>query len=293
MLLLAPTAASAQATGAEEPSAPGGGDGENAGADPAAIQSLSGDDAGSAQCGPHLVSWNNVRSFSVGTPGSVTLRATDSDGSVVVDLSHPLSVGEKLIPRWCGDILGDGTQALGLETFSGGAHCCFSASVVLLEPGGRHLLDVDLGNGGLGRPEQLGNAGPLQLPADSDVFAYFGDLSFAASPFLPQVFAYDGAEYVESTRQFPETLRAEVQRAEANLPEAVARPVSAQVPGRFVYQEQESIALRLYALHVLLGDADQALPGIEASVAPPAANWLAAHAAEAAALLAQRYNLAD
>jgi hypothetical protein len=292
-LLAAAMLVSAQETGGDSQAATAADAQETTNPDPAAIEPLPGDDRGSGQCGAYLVSWNNVRSFNVATPGSVTLRATDSEGSVVVDLSHPLSVAEKVIPRWCGDILGDGTQALGLEDFSGGAHCCFSASVVLLQPGGRHLLDVDLGNGGLGRPEQLEHDGPLQLPADSDVFAYFDDLSFAASPFLPQVFAYDGVEYVESTRKFPDMLHADVQRAEADLTEAVARPVPAQVPRQFSYQEQKSIALRLYGLHVLLGDAEQALPGIEAHVAPPVASWLAAQAAEAADLMAERYNLDD
>jgi hypothetical protein len=239
------------------------------------------------------VSWNNERSFSVATPGRVTLNATDADGNLVLDLSHELSVAEKLIPRWCGDIIGDGSQALGMEDFSGGAHCCFSASVVLLQPDGRRLLDVDLGNGGLGHPEQLNESGPLQLPAGSDVFAYFGDLSFAASPFLPQVFVYDGTEYVEATRQFPDLLRADIRQTESDLTQAVARPASSQVPRAFMYQEQESVALRLYGLHVLLGDAEQALPGIQARVAPPAATWLAAHAAEAADRMAQRYNLSD
>ena len=261
--------------------------------DPGAIQAFSPDDSGSAQCGAYAVSWNNERSFTFGTPGRVTLSATDADGNLVLDLSHELSVAEKLIPRWCGDILGDGSQALGMEEFSGGAHCCFSASVVLLQPDGRRLLDADLGNGGLGRPEQLNESGPLQLPAGSDVFAYFDDLSFAASPFLPQVFVYDGTEYVEATRQFPDMLRADIRQTESDLTAAVARPVSPQVPRAFMYQEQESVALRLYGLHVLLGDAEQALPAIQARVAPPVASWLAAHAAEAADLLAQRYNLSD
>jgi hypothetical protein len=287
LLLGGPAVSRAQETGGDD--APGAA----ASPDPAAIQALPGDDSGSAQCGAYSVSWNNERSFSFATPGRVTLSATDADGNLVLDLSHELSVAEKLIPRWCGDIIGDGSQALGLEEFSGGAHCCFSASVVLLQPDGRRLLDVDLGNGGLGRPEQLNERGPLQLPADSDVFAYFDDLSFAASPFLPQVFVYDGTEYVEATRQFPGRLRADIQRTESDLTQAVARPVSPQVPRQFMYQEQESVALRLFGLHVLLGDAEQALPGIQARVAPPVAAWLAAHAAEATDLMAQRYNLSD
>jgi hypothetical protein len=262
-------------------------------ADATTIQQFAQGESGSAQCGAYQVTWNNTRSFDFHSPGSMALRATASDGSVVVDLAHQLVAGEVVIPLWCGDLLGDGSQALAFESFSGGAHCCFSATVLLLQAGARHVLDADLGNGGLIQPEQIDGAGPLELPASSDVFAYFDDLSFAASPFMPMVFAYDGTQYVEATRQFPERLHAEIDRASADLAEAVARPARAQVPPQFADQEQESVALRLYGLHVLLGDADQALPLIEGRVAPPVATWLAANAPAAADAIAQIYNLAD
>lgn len=260
-------------------------------ADPASLQLLAGDDSGSATCGRYLVTWMNMRSFDINAPGSVTLRATTPDGQLVVDLSHPLAPGEKLIPLWCGDLLGDGSQALGYENFSGGAHCCFTASVILLDVSGRELLDVALGNGGLGMPQQIQPGGALELPAASDVFAYFANLSFAASPFLPTIYAYDGTSYVEATRQFPDRLSAEIQQAEADLAEAAARPVPADEPPQFAFQEQESVALRLFGLHVLLGDADQALPGIEGSLAAPAAAWLAANAPAARDAMADRYTL--
>jgi hypothetical protein len=190
-----------------------------------------------------------------------------------------------------GTVLGDGSQVLALETFSGGAHCCFTASLVLLQPGGAHVLDADLGNGGLVQPAQLDDGGPLELPAASDVFAYFDDLSFAASPFMPLVFAFDGTRYVEATRQFPDRITEAIAQAEADLSAAVARRPPAQIPPQLAFQEQESVALRLYGLHVLLGDADAALPLIQAQVSPPAASWLAANAPAALDAMAQRYNL--
>jgi len=272
-------------------SAPGAAHAQDA--DPASLQLLAGDDAGSAMCGSYLVNWNNVRSFDVNVPGSVTLRITTPGPRLLMDLSHPLAPGEKLIPLWCGDLLGDGRQALGYEEFTGGAHCCFSATVVVLNASGRpeHLLDAAFGNGGLGMPQQLDAGGPLELPAGSDVFAYFADLSFAASPFLPMVFAYDGTRYVEATQQFPDRLSAEIDQADADLAEAVARPVPADEPRQFADQEQQSVALRLFGLHVLLGDADQTLPDIERRVAPPVAAWLAANAPAAAAAIGERYTL--
>jgi len=262
-------------------------------ADPGALQMLSGDDSGSARCGQFDVIWTETRSFEFRVPGAAVLTVTGTDGQSLIDLSRSLKAGEKIIPLWCGDVLGDGSQALALETFSGGAHCCFSVSVILLQPGGPHLLDADLGNGGLVQPQQLDGSGPLELPATSDVFAYFADLSFAASPFMPLVFAYDGTGYVEATRQYPDRITGEVARAEVALSAAVARGVPTQVPPQFAYQEQQSVALRLYGLHVLLGDADTALPLIEAQVSPPVAGWLAANVAAARDAMAQRYDLGD
>jgi hypothetical protein len=253
------------------------------------LQPLPIEDNGSAACGTHQVQWQNQPPPNFQVPGSATLQATAPDGQPIVELYWPLAPGEKVIPLWCGDLLGDGRQALAYEFFSGGAHCCFTATVLILEPGAPHLLDADLGNGGLIQPNQLDTTRPIELPATSDVFAYFDDLSFAASPFLPLVFAYDGAQYVEATRRFPDLIAAQVAQTEADLASAIARQVPA--PSRFDYQEQESIALRLYALHVLLGDADQALPLIQAQVSPPVAAWLTANKQAALDALGHVYNL--
>ena len=238
--------------------------------------------SGAVQCGPQQVSWSDG-----------TLRSETSDGSVVADLSQTLGPGERLIPLWCGDLLDDGGYELGVEKFSGGAHCCFSVSVVQLDKGGTHLLDADLGNGGLGTPAQLDGSGPLELVGTSDVFAYFDDLSFVASPFMPLVYAYDGQQYVEATRQFPDRIRAEIDQANAALPVAVSRPIPPNQPARVEFQEQESIALRLYGLHVLLGDQDAALPQIVAQLSPLAADWLNANAPAAAAAMANVYSLSS
>jgi hypothetical protein len=254
------------------------------------VQPLPTAESGSAQCGGDQIIWSNMRSFTFGVNGSATLRVTAPDGSVILDINRPLAPGERLTPRWCGDVLNDGSRVLAYEIFSGGAHCCFSESVVQLAPGGRHLLDVELGNGGLGQPQQLGDGGPHELIASSDVFAYFDDLSFAASPFMPLIYAYDGQQYVEATRQFPDVIKADIDQANAALEEAVSRPVPPKTPPQFALQEQKSIALRLYGLHVLLGDADEALPNIQQRVAPDVATWLGANAPSATEAMAQVYD---
>jgi hypothetical protein len=64
------------------------------------------------------------------------------------------------------------------------------------------------------------------------------------------------------------------------------------LPAALEYQEQESISLRLYGLHVLVGDADAALPRITARLSPTAAAWLRVNAADADAAMAGVYSLA-
>jgi hypothetical protein len=85
----------------------------------------------------------------------------------------------------------------------------------------------------------------------------------------------------------------EIDQAQTDLSDAVARPIPADAPPAFAYQDQESVALRLFALHVLLGDADQALPNIQSSVAQPVADWLTVNAPLARDAMATRYNLTD
>ena len=252
-----------------------------------AIQSLPNADSGNAMCGSTEVTWDSQRSFTAGVDGSMSLRATAANGTLLLDLHQPLATGARLVPRWCGDVLADGSQALGYELFSGGAHCCFSETVLLLAPGARHLLDVDLGNGGLGLPQQLNDGGPLELVGSSDVFAYFGDLPFAASPFMPVIFAYDGTQYVESTRSFPDVLSTQIAAADEALTQA-RRP--GKTPAALALQEEESIGLRLYALHLLLGDGDDAPRGIEARLSRPAAAWLETNAAAASQAIASTYS---
>jgi hypothetical protein len=258
------------------------------------VQRLSNSETGSATCGDIAVSWDNQRAQGVNTTGSARLRALDAAGAVLLDFTRALRPGERIVMLWCGDVLGDGSQALAYELFSGGAHCCFSVSVIQLAPGARHLLDADLGNGGLGPPQHLSDGGPLELVGSSDVFAYFDDLSFAASPFMPIIYAYapDRGVYVESTSQFGDYLSGLADEAEAALGGAVTRTPAEKLPAALEYQEQESISLRLYGLHVLVGDADAALPRITARLSPTAAAWLRVNAADADAAMAGVYSLA-
>jgi hypothetical protein len=235
--------------------------------------------SGSATCGSVNVTWSAPSmSFSL-DPQTVTIHATDAAGSTAFDVSQEVRGPESLGPVWCGDLLGDGRQVLNYAEFSGGAHCCFSGSVVLLDGSGQHLLDWGLGSFGLELPQQLDGSGALEIPGVSPLFSYYGDLSFVSSPTMPVVYAYDGTKYTDATARFPSYFAPELAQAEAD--------VARFKPG----QDQEGAALKVYALHLLLGDGDKALAALQSRVAPATRNWLVSHAAEVRDRMAQAYTL--
>lgn len=125
-------------------------------------------------------------------------------------------------PLWCGDILQNGGRAFGYSSFSGGAHCCTTSYVVLLDDEPRTILKTE-GEGPSLEPKQLNEGGPYELVGLSDALAYFDpgggldSLSFVASPMLPAVFAYEEGEFVEATRRFPEVLESDLREAMADL----------------------------------------------------------------------------
>src|SRR5579872_3067152 len=149
----------------------------------------------SATCGGVTVTWSApTPTFSL-DPQTVTIHAADAAGNTVLDLSEQTVGPETMAPAWCGDLLGDGRQVLNYSTFSGGAHCCYSGAVVLMDGSGQTLLDWSLGSFGLLPPQQLDGTGPLEIPGVSPLFSYYGDLSFVSSPTMPVVYAYDGSKY--------------------------------------------------------------------------------------------------
>jgi hypothetical protein len=249
--------------------------------DPAAIQMLGTDRNGSATCGSLTLTWSSPSLALPGQPVDTSIRAVDPAGQTITDLHDMLDMGDAYFaPVWCGDILGDGNQVLRYFTSTGGAHCCNTEHLVLLDGSGRHLLDRPFGDGGLTMPVQLDGTGPLELPA-VQILSYFGGLSFVSSPKVPLVFAYNGSSYVEATRQFPSVIAEAVSTTDADLNRVRGQSADAQ----------EEPAMQLYALHVLLGDADKVLPSIKSRLSPSAAAWMDAHAAEARDVVANVYSL--
>jgi hypothetical protein len=199
---------------------------------------------GEAQCGDFTVTWSNTAPGS-DERGEADLLVTTADGNVVERLVREAEGVMALTPNWCGDILGDGSVVLSFDSFSGGAHCCFTTTIVQLGDTPRTLLQGDFGNGGGFMPDQLDGEGPLELTGSSDLFAYFDDLPYAASPFLPLVLAYDGERYAQATPRFRPFLDERLYESLEYLDQVVATDEPPQV--------QQGAALGALGVYTLLG----------------------------------------
>jgi hypothetical protein len=261
-------------------------DGDSAEPPPDALFLFGFEESGSASCGGYSVRWDNP-AIDFGAPPAdpvwATLEVAGPDGSTVLHEQVQANLNERLFAELCGDLVRQGGTALLYTTYSGGAHCCSTAFLVSLEPTPRPLLRYELKNAGGMEPRQLDDGGPLELTSGSDLFAYFDDLPYAASPFLPLAFAYDPqrGEYVEATRQFPTLIQADLDRTLQDLDSAVQRGEDPIV--------QRSLGLKGFAEFALLGRPDEGLSEVKTHVGPDAAAWLDAHRAEALDLLAHTY----
>jgi hypothetical protein len=101
------------------------------------------------------------------------------------------------------DITGDGTPELIIETYSGGAHCCFSTLVYSLGERAEKLLETQASNCG-GDFRDLDGDGVLEFVTCDDRFAY-AYCPFAASPVVTAVLAYQaGQGYLAAGPRFAE-----------------------------------------------------------------------------------------
>lgn len=104
---------------------------------------------------------------------------------------------------WCKDVTGDGVPEVDLQTFTGGAHCCFMHTVYSLTTPPTKLLEVGTAHTDALDPRQLDGKGPLELVTADWRFAYGFGMSFAESLALPEVYSYVNGHYVVNTRAFP------------------------------------------------------------------------------------------
>jgi hypothetical protein len=167
------------------------------------------------------------------------------------------------IPRvQCEDLLGDDQVELIVEDYSGGAHCC-STYYVYSPRHRKMLLMAKTGNGSLQDIKDLNRDGKKELIASDDRLAYFGGLSYAASPMLPLIFCYREGQYTDCTRDFPDLLNQAMQESEAGLKQSDADEIS-----------NKRNALAIYALGILLGKESETWQRLQAMLPKDTRVWL-------------------
>lgn len=231
------------------------------------ISELSAEANGTSTCGDFEITWRSPELGGDGPPAE--LSVADGDRTVL-ELKGADDI-EQLEPLWCGDATGDGAPELAAQTYTGGAHCCYRFRLDTL--GGDTLLEADLGNAGGPTAQQLDGRGPLEIVTFSDVLAYF-DVPFAASPFLPLVFAYRDGAYVRATADYPDHVRASLAKAVQTLEEAAGRT---DIP-----EAAQGAALGVYGHWVLLGEPERGLVEIAEHAPEEVTEWVRERADRAA-----------
>jgi hypothetical protein len=122
------------------------------------------------------------------------------------------------------DVTGEGYPDVIIETYTGGAHCCFSTIVYDLGPTLTKVLESPQSNCG-GSFEDLDGDGVFEFVTCDDLFAY-AYCSFAASPIVQVILQYEpGRGYVPASPRFAHLyagpIATHTQMAEAAQPEGL------------------------------------------------------------------------
>ncbi|MFC2156368.1 hypothetical protein ACFLT9_00895 [Acidobacteriota bacterium] len=113
------------------------------------------------------------------------------------------------------DIDGEGHPELVVQTFSGGAHCCFEYHILRLGQTVEEVIHIYGGNTML-RFDDLNTDGILELLTGDDTFAYWHN-SYADSPRSPIILEYTEGHYILANQKYSEILMDEAQEEEKRL----------------------------------------------------------------------------
>jgi hypothetical protein len=190
-------------------------------------------------------------------------RVLDAGGQVLREVENQRITGVSFR-----DLTGEGTPDLWLSTFSGGAHCCSTDYFFTREGGLRNLLIFDGRNGGINAIKDLNGDGRPEILAGSDVLAYFADLPYAASPWMPMVIGWEGERYVDQTRRYPDRPRKQGLEYRGDLQKALGQK------GELAEQSRRMGAAGYYANALVAGEGTAARAWILQHAPATTRGWL-------------------
>lgn len=165
----------------------------------------------------------------------------------------------------CVDIDNDGQLEAVVEYRSGGAHCCYTYFIYKKAETKLKLIgSIYLGDCSEPVFKDIDNDGVMEMLALDSRLAYFGDLCFACSPFLPLIICYRNNSFIDCTAKFQKIIEKEIQKT---------------LNGKNSGFDLRGNALKYLALHIILGKEADGWRGIR-KYYPETSSWLKEHLEE-------------
>jgi hypothetical protein len=214
-------------------------------------------------CGAYTITQDVTSVLDTGRVTRVSI--SDATGQplkqVALDTSQGGMVGISQVR--CGDLTGDGVPTLMLETYTGGANCCFVYDLYALTATLPSLLHWEARKGGIQTFALLSGKPPYQIVGVDDRLSDLDLLPMYATPELPVVFTLRDGQYVRATKDFPQVLRENLQDVQQAIPTCDQDEIC-----------ERSQAVRAYALGYWLGEESATLADLKAALSPAVYTWL-------------------
>jgi hypothetical protein len=209
--------------------------------------------------------------YQLSSAGEIQIMIEDGLNAYTIASVDPETVQfEKWEMAFVADVNADGVDDAIVTHFTGGAHCCFEYLIFSEAPEGIRLDDwFSIGNANITDVVDLDGDGIPELQTYDDRLAYFPDLCYACSPFLPLVLCRSVQDvYYDCTPQFPELLEAAAEEFEGRLRDAVQQQLDEY--------ETRSSALGLLASYLRVGLVEEGWSSVE-NLCPECSVWLSEH----------------
>jgi hypothetical protein len=206
---------------------------------------------GKFRCGDNLIRWFNHPEEDVWS-APPWLLISNEKGETLLEINEKKPLKTVVIqPHWCRDILANGMPALAYTHRNATQVVSLQQPMQVIVASDEYRLI----------PRQLDKTPALELVGHYTLFDRLPGISASDQPCLPVVLAFDGKEYRESTRQYPQVIRAELNEALRNV-------------DRTTGEQQKATALRALGNYVLSGEPYKGLAHIRLRLSEDVASWL-------------------